>query len=266
MNIFKFEINKQWFSTLIWGIGIIFGILLYIAFFPTMAEDPETMTTIMKNFPDEFLAFFGINGDLPFNSVLGYYALTMQFVCIAYAIHAVYLGLSILSVEERELTADFLLSKPISRQKIFLNKLLASLTHVFILWIIICGGSLISLTLFRAGQTIDYSAMMTYLFSILLFQLSFFSIGLLASLIIPKLDNVIVYAVGIGFGFFIINSLGEMLSMHWVNFLSPFGHFNSNDIIVYGFDVWLTLINVLITVSCITGAYILYQNKDIHSV
>lgn len=266
MNIYKFEVNKQWISTLLWGAGIIAGMLMYIAFFPTMAEDPEMMTSIMDNFPDEFLAFFGINGDLPFNSVLGYYALTMQFVCIAYAIHAVYLGLSIISIEERELTADFLLTKPISRQRIFFNKILSSITHIIILWLIICGGSLISLTLFRAGQTIDYSAMLIYLISILLFQLSFFSIGLLASLLLPKLDNVIVYAVVIGFGFFIITSLGEMLSMDWVSYLSPFGHFNSNDVLVDGLNVGLTSINIIITIGCLIGAFILYQNKDVHSV
>lgn len=266
MNIYKFEVNKLWVSTLIWGAGILAGILMYIAFFPTMAEDPEMMTSIMGNFPDEFLAFFGINGDLPFNSVLGYYALTMQFVCIAYAIHAVYLGLSIISVEERDLTADFLLTKPISRKRIYISKILSSITHIVLLWVIICIGSLVSLTLFRADQTIDYNAMNIFLVSILLFQLSFFSIGLLASLLLPKLDNVIVYAVGIGFGFFIITSLGEMLSMDWVSYISPFGHFNSNDVLVDGFDFWLTAINVLITLGCLIAGYILYQNKDVHSV
>ena len=266
MNIYKFEVKKLWFSTFFWSIGIVGSMLLFIAFFPTMAADPDTMTVIMQNFPEEFLNFFGLNSDLPFNSILGYYAMTMQFVGAAIAIHAAYLGLSIISIEERELTADFLLTRPISRHQIYLSKVLSSITHMLILWAVIFANTLISVTLFSAGQSIDYSALVIYSLSIFLFQLSFLSIGIIISLVFPKFDNVITFSIAVGFGFFIISSMGEMLSMEWTKYLTPFGHYNPNMLLVDGFSVLLTVINLVITIACFYGSYVLYKRRNIHSI
>lgn len=266
MNIYKFEIKKLWFSTFFWSIGIIGSMLLFIAFFPTMASDPDTMTIILQNFPEEFLNFFGLNSDLPFNSILGYYAMTMQFVSAAIAIHAAYLGLSIISIEERELTADFLLTKPISRHQIFISKLLSSTTHLFILWAVIFANTILSVTLFSAGQSIDYTALVIYSLSIFLFQLSFLSIGIIISLIFPKFDNVITYSIAIGFGFFIVASMGDMLTIDWIKYLTPFGHYNPNMLLVDGFNIVLLLLNLIITITCFVGSYILYKKRNIHSV
>lgn len=265
MNIFKFELNKGWFSTLFWSIGIVGTMLLYIAFFPTMAADPEMMDVIMRNFPEEFLSFFGLNGDLSFGSILGYYALTMQFISAAIAIHATYLGLSILSIEERELTADFLLTRPVTRTTIFTSKALAALSHIIIVWAVIFAASILSTTLFRAGQTIDYSALIIYSFALFFFQVSFFSIGILVSLIVPKFDNVITYAIAIGFGFFIIASMGDMFSADWVQYLTPFGHFNPNTLLVSGFN-GLLLINIALTIICLGVSYKLYITRNIRSL
>jgi ABC-2 type transport system permease protein len=265
MNIFKFELKKGWFSTLFWSIGIVGAMLLYIAFFPTMAADPEMMDIIMRNFPEEFLSFFGLNGDLPFGTILGYYALTMQFISAAIAIHATYLGLSILSIEERELTADFLLTRPVTRTTIFTTKSFAALSHIIIVWAVIFINTLVSTTLFRAGQIVDYNALIIYSFGLFFFQISFFAIGLLVSLIVPKFDNVITYAIAIGFGFFVIASMGDMFSADWVQYLTPFGHFNPNSLLVSGFN-GLIFINIALSVICLSASYKLYITRNIHSL
>ncbi|MEC9485212.1 MAG: ABC transporter permease subunit [Candidatus Izemoplasma sp.] len=266
MNVLRFEVKKLWLFTLFWSIGLVFGLLLYMAFFPTMAADPSAMNAILENFPGEFLSFFGLDSALPFNTILGYYALTISFIMGAIAIHASYLGLSILSIEERELTADFLMTRPISRQSLFIQKLGAACFHLGVVYIVINISSILSVMLFRSGQSVDYTKLLTFTTSLLFFQLFFLSLGILVSLVIPKFDNVVSYAMGIGFGLFIISSFGDMLSIDIVSYFTAYGYFNPNEVLVNGLSIISMLLNTLWIVITIGIAFKLYLTRNIHTV
>ena len=127
MNIFKFELKGYIKSIFIWASSIAFFLIIYMAFFPAMASDAEAFNSMMEAFPDEVMALMGINPDLPMMTIMGYYSLTMSFILIPVALQASNYGFNILSVEERELTADFLLTKPISRKTIYISKFSAAL-------------------------------------------------------------------------------------------------------------------------------------------
>ena len=60
-------------------------------------------------------------------TVLGYFGLVFLFVQLCLAIQAANYGFALVSVEEREWTADFLLAKPVGRSQIMTSKLLAAL-------------------------------------------------------------------------------------------------------------------------------------------
>ena len=52
--------------------------------------------------------------NLDMSSVLGFFSFVFLFCQICLAIQAANYGFSLVSVEERELTADFLLAKPVA--------------------------------------------------------------------------------------------------------------------------------------------------------
>jgi ABC-2 type transport system permease protein len=168
MNIYKFEVKVLIRSVLIWSSSIAAGLVIYMMFFPLVMVDNAAMDTMMQNFPDELLAFVGMNGDLSFTSVMGYYGLTMSFIYIPVAIQAALYGFSIISVEERELTADFLLTKPVSRKQIFLSKFFAALTALTLVNIVIWISSYLSLAFFNSGMPVDYLGTTILLSSIIL--------------------------------------------------------------------------------------------------
>ena len=70
---------------------------------------------MLDNFPPAIKAAMGIAVD-SFKSPLGYYTFAFTYSLLFGAIQAMNLGIGIVSKEEREKTADFILTKPVSRQ------------------------------------------------------------------------------------------------------------------------------------------------------
>lgn len=113
MNIFKHEFNMKKKSIIIWSISLSVFVIFYMAFFPALAKDSLSFDSIMDSFPEEMLEVLGIRGGLSLTSLTGYFAMTFTMAQLGLAVQATNYGISILTEEEREGTADFLLSKPI---------------------------------------------------------------------------------------------------------------------------------------------------------
>lgn len=267
MNIYKFELKMLIRSIILWGSAIVFGLVLYMAFFPLIMVDNDAMTDLLANYPEEFLAFFGMNSELSFTSIMGYYGLTISFIYLPIAIQASLYGVSIISIEEREFTADFLLSKPISRKTIFLSKFFAALTALTIVNAVVWVFSFISLLSFNSGMEVDYLGTIILLSSIIFIQLFFLCVGLLISVLVKKVTSVIGYAMGLGFGLFILSSFGKMLSIEVLEMLTPFSHFDPLYILVnQSYNIPYFIINVLITILSFSLAYFLYQKRNIQAL
>lgn len=267
MNIYKFELKMLRTSIIIWASAIAGGLIFYMLFYPLMADSSGAMEAILANYPEEFLAFFGMNNALPFTSVLGYYGLTYSFVLIPVAIQASNYGFHILSVEERELTADFLLTKPVSRKKIIISKFSAATTSLLITNITVWIASFVSIAIFAEGNEIAYDKVAILLSSLLFFQLFFISVGMFISVLLKKIPSVLPYSMGLGFGMFIISSLGEMLSSNIFKLLSPYSHFEPVYILINGSYRWgYVSISIIITIMSLVASYFLYLRRNIASV
>lgn len=267
MNIFKFELKGYIKSIFIWAGSIMFFLILYMAFFPSLAADPEIFTTMIEAFPDEVMAMMGINPDLPMMTIMGYYSLTMSFVLIPVAIQASNYGFSILSMEERELTADFLLTKPISRRKIFLSKFSAAFIALTATNISLWVSTLLAFTIFKGNENPEMYKVIVLLSSIVLFQLFFLTVGMMISMMVKKVSSVISFSMALGFGMFILSSLGKMLSSKFLDILSPYNHFDPGFILVDGtYDIIPTIISVSIIITSFVVSYFLYLRRNIASL
>jgi len=238
-----------------------------MAFFPSMAADPEAFNQMMSAFPEEVMDLMGINPDLPIMTILGYYSLTMSFVLIPIGIQASNYGFNILSVEERELTADFLMTKPISRSKIFFSKFFAAFISLSVTNVAIWIGSILGVMLFKVDENPDMSKIIVLLSSIVLFQLFFLCVGMMISVIVKKVPSVISFAMGLGFGMYILAALGKMLSSDIIAFISPYKHFDPGFMLVDGtYDIIPTIISVLVIITSFILSYVLYLKRNIASL
>ncbi len=180
MNIYKHEFRSLINSVITWSISLAVVILLFLSFFSAIAESAEVLNEAMLQFPEELLIAFGLTG-VDFTTILGFFSMIFLFCQIMLAIQASNYGFSMLSIEERELTADFLLTRPVSRTKILLSKLLAVLTALAITDLVLWVSCVVFINLFKGESTYEWKTLLLLLLSVVLFQLVFLTLGMLIS-------------------------------------------------------------------------------------
>ena len=265
MNIFLHEFKSYLKSVSIWSVAIFFIILVYFSAFNSIAIEAEDFSRLMASFPEELLIAFGMT-NLDFTSVLGFFGVVFLFCQICLAIQASNYGFSLVSIEERELTADFLLPKPVGRGLILSAKLLAAFLALTVTNLSVWISSFIVINLVRDGRTYDVNALVLVLLTIVVFQLFFLSVGVLISLLMKRVRSVIPLSMALAFGMYVFNIFGSMLGDDKLEIISPFTHFDANYIIKHGsYNLPLVSISLAVIVIAIPVSYLLYQKRNIAS-
>jgi len=265
-NIYKHEFRARLKSVVIWSLALAALILFFFSIFPGFADQAALLDDLMARFPPELLAAFGMD-KMDLASVLGYYSLVFMFVQLCLAIQAGNCGFGLVSIEESELTADFLLSKPVSRTQILTSKLLAALTSLTVTNLVVWVSSFAAMALFRGGRAYQPRTLLLLLLSIVIFQLFFLSVGLVVSLLVKRVHSVTPYGLGLGFGAYVLNAFSGVLGDVKLELVTPFKHLDATAIVRNGaYNTPLLLLNVAVTLVSLAVSYWLYLRRDIPAV
>jgi len=265
MNIYLHEFKAKLRSMLIWSASITALLFVFMSISSSFSAQSALLSQAMANFPRALLIAFGME-NMDWSTVLGYFGLIFLFCQICLAIQAANYGFGLVSIEESELTADFLLAKPVGRTKIMTSKLLAALTTLTITNVVVWIVSFICLGVFAKGQEYSVQSLVILLLSIVVFQLFFLSVGIVISLLVKRVRSVSPFSMGLVFGLYILNVFGGMIGEKSLEILSPFKHFDPNYIIKHAaWDLPLVLISVAIIVISVAASYWLYARRNIPS-
>lgn len=261
MNMYLFELKQNRKFAINWFLIIIVLFLFLLSFYPIFNKEMDDFISIINNLPESMKIAFGFNPDT-IGSILGYYAFALIFIYLCAAIESMILGLSGLSKEIRMKTADFLLSKPVSRSRIVTSKILSSITIIFI-------STFIYFILFYIGLLVFSSSSFsfeTYLLltgTILFISIIFFSIGTLLSVIIPRIKAITSLSLGLVFGLYLLSTFGD----DKLRFILPFKYFDATNILLgKGYEFKYVLISFFVVLISIIGTYLIYNKNDIHTV
>ncbi len=264
-NIFLYELKVHLRSAITWSAALAVLIFVFVSLFSSFGADARLLAEMLSRFPREMLAAFGLDG-VDLSTILGYFSLAFLFVQICLAIQAASYGFSLVSIEEREWTADFLLTKPVTRIRILNSKLLAALGGLLLTDVVVWISSFALINAFKGDATYDGGTLLLLMFSIVPFQLFFLAVGLLVSLLVKKVRSVTPYAMGLGFGMYVLSAFGDMLGESFLEQVTPFKHFDAGYIIQHGaYDLPLVLVSVAVIVVALVGSYLLYTRRDIPS-
>jgi len=266
MNIFRQEFTMHLRSVIIWSVAMIAMLFVFTSLFTAFAQDAELLNEMMSKFPEALLTAFGMNG-VNLATILGYFSFIFLFVQVCLAIQAANYGFGLVSVEEREWTADFLLAKPVGRPQILTSKLLAALSGLLITDIVVWVSSFAFIQLFKGDRTYDTQTLVLLLLSIVPFQLFFLAVGLVVSLLMKRIRSVTPYAMALGFGMYFLSVFGDMLGESVLEKITPFRHFDAQYIIQHdAYDMPLVLISVAVILVSLVGSYVLYTRRNIPAV
>ena len=266
LNIYTHEFRQKLRSVIIWSLSISALIFLFFSIFPSFADEAELTNALMTKLPQQLKDAFGL-GKINLSAVMGFFAFLMTFVQLCAAIQAGNYGFGLVSIEESELTADFLLTKPVSRVRILTSKLLAALTCLLLTDVVITVTSFLTILTFKGDRPYDPDLLALLMLGLLIFQIFFMAVGLLISLLVKRIHNVTPFSLGLAFGAYVLNAFSGIFGDVKLEYVTPFKHFDSNYILQHGsFDTRLLLINVGISIVAITVSYLLYTRRDIHAV
>jgi ABC-2 type transport system permease protein len=265
MNIFLHEMRAYRKSTIIWTVSLMLIVVLFMSMFPAFSKDAENFTKLLEGYPQAVRDAFGINLE-NFFSILGYYCYALTFITLSGAIQAMNLGTSIVSKEVREKTADFLLTKPVTRTTVLTNKLLAALVSIMITNVFYIAAA--SFMAFQT-KTEDFSYSTFLLLSLTMFfvQLIFLALGIIISVLVPRIKSVLSISLGTVFAFYFLGMISSTTGDEAKRYISPFKYFDTAFIMENSsYEAPFLIVGLVFILITIIVSYIIYRNKDIHAV
>ncbi|HEX2927465.1 MAG TPA: ABC transporter permease subunit [Ruminiclostridium sp.] len=266
MNMYLHELKSMRKTAIIWAVSLIALSALFLCIYPSMAGDAEEFKKLLANYPPAVRAMLGINLDY-ITSLLGFYSMVFSFITLCGAIQGMNMGISILSKESRERTADFLLVKPVSRKSIVTAKLLAAFTAILATNVVFYA---VTLLIANAVKTDDFSGKLFFMINLTVFfiEIIFMAIGMVVSVFFKKLKSVLPVSLGVVFGFYMIGALiSTGKNDDAARYISPFKYFDITYIIKNaGYEVSYLITGAIIVAAAIIASYVIYIKKDIHAV
>ena len=265
-NIYIHELRSRLKSVITWSVSLTLLILFFLSIFPSFSEQAALLNDMLAKFPPQLLAAFGM-GNMDLANMVVYFGFLFVFIQLCLSIQASNYGFGLVSIEETELTADFLLSKPVSRWQVMNSKLLAAFTSLGITDVIFWLASFICILLFRGSHAYEPRILLLLFAGGVLFQLFFLCVGLVISLLVRRVRSVTPFALGLGFGAYILNAFSGMLGEVKLGLITPFRHFDPNYIVSHAaLDTPLVLIDVAVSLVALVASYWLYMRRDIPAV
>ena len=261
MTLVKHELRRGRTSFLIWTASIGFLLATCIFLFPEMKGQMESVNDMFSSM-GSFTEAFGMDR-LNFGTLTGFYAVECGNVLgLGGAFFASLCAVGILSKEEKDKTAEFLLSHPVSRKRIVTEKLIAVLIQITVMNIIIYALAIGSIV--AVGEAIPWKEISLIHIAFYLLQLELACICFGISAFLSK------GSAGVGLGIaammYFLNLIANIADVaDFLKYITPFGYCEGADIVSNGcLDIKLVCIGIALAIGGIIIAYLKYTKKDIH--
>ena len=260
MTLIKHELRQGRISFLIWTASVGFLLAVCVFLFPEMKgqmEDVGDVFSSMGSFSDAF----GMDR-LNFGTLLGFYAIECGNVLgLGGAFFAALCGAGILSKEEKDRTAEFLLTHPVSRARIVTEKLVSAYAQIIAMNLIIYGISLGSIA--AIGESVPWKELNLLHLAYFLLQAELAGICFGISAFVRRGSAGI--GLGIAAGMYFLNLVANIAqAAEFLKYVTPFGYAEGADIIEKGcLDGTLVAIGLALGAIGIGAAYGKYCTKDI---
>ena len=260
MTIVKHELRQGKMAFFIWTASIGFLIATCIFLFPEMKGEMDGVSDIFASM-GSFTAAFGMDR-LNFGTLTGFYAVECgNILGLGGAFYAAFCAVSILSKEEKDRTAEFLLTHPVSRRRIVTEKLLAVLIQTTLMNLLIYALSVGSIAVI--GEEIPWKELNLLHLAYYLLQIELGGICFGISACLRK--GSVGIGLGIATGMYFLNLIANIAEVaDFLKYITPYGYAEGADIVTNGcLDGKMVAIGMTIAAVGIVLAYLQYCRKDI---
>lgn len=260
MIIFFHELKRGRMAFTIWTGVIAFMIMICMALYPEMKDQMAGLNTLFANM-GSFTAAFGMDV-VSFGEVMGFYAIECgNILGLGGAFYAALLGITALAKEEKEHTAEFLLTHPVTRFSVACQKLTAIFVQIFAMNLLAAGVAWGSFTII--GETLKTEEFLLLHGAFLVMQMEIAALCFGISAFIRS------SGLGLGLGlaavlyfFNLIANISDQAGI--LRYITPFAYAEASGIVAdCRIDMGLLGLGVLYGVLALVIGIWYYRGKDI---
>lgn len=260
MTLIRHEIRQGWKSLAVWTASMGIFIVICVFMYPEMKDEMEGISEMFSSM-GAFTSAFGMDR-LNFGTLIGFYAIECgNIIGIGGAFFSSLIAVGVLAKEEREHTAEFLLTHPISRAWIVTQKLAAVMIQIIILNIVVFVLPVLSILMI--GEEILWKEIGLLHFAYFLLQVELAGICFGISAFLRR------SGIGLGLGIaavmYFINIVANITEgAQALKYITPFGYADGADLVAnVRLNENMVLLGMGFAVMGMAAAYRKYCRKDI---
>jgi ABC-2 type transport system permease protein len=251
-SIFKEVLRRSWRQIIYWGIGI----ALLIVYIATVLGDSEMLaayTEMVAKMPTGLMEMFGLNPET-LGSVEGYLAWgVFSYTALIIAVYAVIAGLNVTANEEDSGIMDVLLSLPVPRWRVVIEKLAAF--TVMLLGIVAIGFVAMVLAMQTTDYYIGVGQLLQSFLNMIPISLFVMAFTAFVSALVRGRNTAAAIATAFVIASYFIDSIGGMLGGDFADALgrlSIFHYFDPEPVLLGGL-VWTNVLGLLAAAALLLG-------------
>ncbi len=263
-SVFLETLRQTWKQMVYWGVGLAAMALLVILMLPLF--DMQQMKDLLASFPAVILAMIGVGNELEI------FATNEGFVAVGFfgksllifAVYPVVMGMRITANEEDNGTMDMLLSLPVQRARVIIEKFLAYSVSIIGVVLLIYFGMHLGVLLGGVELDVGRLAEVTfYLIPLMVFTMA-------ATLLIGVVVRRRQVALGIITAYIILSYMLQTIGLaaegtvaEPIGAISFFTYYNTGDILTQGY-IWPHIAGfVVLTAALLLLSLHRYERRDI---
>jgi len=266
-NLFVREMRRNAISLFIWTGILTFLIAVTMSVYPVFLENQSKILGMLSIIPAEALEFKGISNFSDLLSVLGFYAINnIIYMLVLGSIYSIVLSSNILLKEEYNKTAEYLLTRPVTRSEIFRTKLSVILINIIVLNLVASFAGFISIELVSKGSYNLNAFLILSLYTLLL-NILFAAAGLFLSTVVKRAKPITTFCIGLVIILYFVFTISKITeSVAKIGYLTPFKYVDTNVIDpAYRLDPVNLTYFIGFTLLLLILSYRLFLRKDIYT-
>lgn len=262
MNIYRRELRAHRKSIIIWSISMFLLIAAAMTkYSAALGAGAESFNEIMAQMPKSLQGLFGV-GVFDLSNVLDYFGVMFIYIALMAGVHAAMLGAGIISKEERDKTAEFLMVKPVSRTQIITSKLLAATTIIIVFNFVTSASSYGLLSKYPTGDPY-VQGIVKLMISLFALQVLFLVIGAAFAAVISNAKLSSAASTGVLLIMFMVSVIVDISEkVQFLRFVSVFKYFDAKQILKGGYETVYPFISTTILLFCLYCTYRFYKMRD----
>lgn len=261
MNIIKRELRANLKALIIWSLAISSLLFMSSTEFGIFQDNPDIIDAMIQ-FDDMLIAIGGSITNIM--TPEGFLSLMSIYLYLPLAIYGALLGSSIISKEERDKTAEYLFTLPVTRNQVLKSKIIAAVIYqmLFVGYVILSC----IVIYYQFGLDSSFYEFMLYMFVALSFiSLIFMSIGMMFAAVLKQYKRSGALTLAVLMTTYMLSMVVNLVEeLDFLKYVIPFQYFDVQEMLNSNIELKFVLISVGIISACIGSVFYFYKKRDLY--